>query len=146
MDTSSDIIELEDLPSIVDSIVEDLNNSVTRLLGITPSEAIKKKRVFAKPSKPQNGPMGFDEERLSYGDSVIYLLELSEYEGGKRRATDMNWFSKIYNIRESLVQKNQPVLYWLVDDEGHGPKRSFVREELQVLKDVQLPPQWVLSN
>ena len=40
--------------------------------------------------------MGFDEERLSY-DSVLYLLDLSEYEGGRRRATDMNWSSKIYN-------------------------------------------------
>ncbi|CAG8769534.1 6153_t:CDS:2, partial [Rhizophagus irregularis] len=32
LDTSSDIIELEDLAGVVDSIVEDLNNSVTRLL------------------------------------------------------------------------------------------------------------------
>src|SRR3990170_5452346 len=79
LDTSSDIIELEDLPSVVDSIVKDLNNSVTRLLGITPAKAIKKKRVFAKPSKPRNGLMGYDEERLSYDDSVIYLLDLSEY-------------------------------------------------------------------
>ena len=122
LDSSSDIIELKDLPSIVDSIIEDLNNSVTRLLGITPSEAIKKKRVFAKPSKPRKGPMGYDEKRLSYNDSVIYLLDLSEYEVGRRRATDMNWSSKIYQIRESLVQKNQPVLYWLVDEEGNGPK------------------------
>ena len=143
---SLDIAQLEDLPGVVDSIIEDLNNSVTRLLGMTPAKAIKKKRVIAKPSKPRKGPMGFDEVKLSYDDSVIYLLELSEYEGGRRRATDMNWSSKIYQIRESLIQKNQPVLYWLVDDEGNGPKRSFVREELQVLKDVQLPPQWVLSN
>jgi PAS domain-containing protein len=147
LDSSSDIIELEDLPSIVNSIVEDFNNSVTRLLGITPAMAIKKKNVFAKPSKPRKGPMGYDEERLSYNDSVIYLLEPSEYKGGKRRATDMNWSSKIYQIRESLIQKNQPVLYWLIDNEGNGPERSFVREELQIVPpDVEYPPQWVLSN
>src|SRR3989337_1084545 len=146
-DSSSDIIEIEDLPSVVDSMVENFNNSVTRLLGITPSEAIKKKKVFAKPSKPRNGPMGYDEERLSYNDSVIYLLDLSEYEGGRRRATDMNWSSKIYQICKSLIQKNQPVLYWLIDDEGTSPERPFVREELQIIPhDVEYPPQWVLAN
>jgi hypothetical protein len=147
LDTSSDIIELEDLPSVVDSIVEDLNNSVTRLLGITLTKAIKKKRVFAKPSKPRNGPMGFDEERLSYDTSVIYLLDPSEFEGRRRRATDMNWSPKIYQIRESLIQKNQPVLYWLVDEESNSPKRSFVREELQVIPpDTELPSRWMLTN
>jgi hypothetical protein len=144
---SLDIAQLEDLIDVVDSLINDLNNSVTRLLGITPAKAIKKKRVFAKPSKPRKGPMGYDEERLSYDNSVIYLLDPSEYEGGRRRATDMNWSSKIYNIRESLVQKNQPVLYWLEDVDGNGPERSFVREELQVIPpDVEYPPQWVLAN
>ena len=91
--------------------------------------------------------MGYDEERLSYDDSVLYLLDPSEYEGGRRRATDMNWFSKIYHIRESLIQKNQPVLYWLIDNMGNGPERSFVKEELQIVPpDVEYPPQWVLAN
>ncbi|GES99913.1 hypothetical protein GLOIN_2v1878227 [Rhizophagus clarus] len=103
LDTSFNIIELNDLPGIVDSIVEDLNNSVTRLLGMSPAEAIKKKNAFAKPSKPRKGPIRFDEKRLFFDDSVIYLLDPSEYEGGRRRATDMNWSSKIYNICESLV-------------------------------------------
>ncbi|GES90957.1 hypothetical protein RCL_e14299_RclHR1_31740004 [Rhizophagus clarus] len=147
IDSSSELIELEDLPSVIDSIIEDLNNSVTRLLGISPADAIKKKNVFAKPSKPQKGSIEYDEERLSFDNSVIYLLDSSEYEGGRRRATDMNWSSKIYQIRESLIQKNQPVLYWLIDDEGNGPEKSFVREELQIVPpDVEYPPQWVLAN
>ena len=147
LDSFSDIIELENLLGIIDSIIEDLNNSVTRLLGMTPTEAIKKNSVFAKSSKPRKGPVGYDEERLSYDNSVIYLLNSCEYEGGRRRATDMNWSSKIYQIRKSLIQKNQPVLYWLIDDEGNGPKRSFVKEELQVIPpDVEYPPQWILSN
>ncbi|CAB4411235.1 unnamed protein product [Rhizophagus irregularis] len=90
LDTFSDIIELKDLAGVVDSIVEDLNNSVTRLLSMTSTEAIKKKSVFAKPSKPRKGPVGYDEERLSYDNSVIYLLDSSEYEGGRRHATNMN--------------------------------------------------------
>ncbi|GES98054.1 hypothetical protein RCL_jg16317.t1 [Rhizophagus clarus] len=100
---SKKTMELDDLPGIVDSIVEDLNNSVTRLLGMSPAEAIKKKNVFAKPSKPRKGPMGYDEERLSYDSSVIYLLDSSEYEGGKRRATDMNCSSIVLSISSSAI-------------------------------------------
>ena len=119
---------------------------MTRLLGIIPAVAIKKTRVYAKPSKSRKGPIGYDEDRLAYDVSVRYFLEPSDLEGGRHRAGNMNWSFQIYHICESLIQKNQPVLYWLIDDEGHGPKRSFMREELQVIKDVQLPPQWVLSN
>jgi Integrase core domain len=126
-------------------IIKDLNNSVTRLINMTPNEAIKKKKVIALPSLSRNGPVGFDESKLSYNVSVRYLLESGELEGGSKRATDCNWSPQIYFIKESLVQKNQPVLYWLENENGDGPKRSFVREELQIVKDVQLPPKWVLK-
>ncbi|GES84732.1 hypothetical protein RCL_jg25313.t1 [Rhizophagus clarus] len=103
IDSSSDLIELEDLPSVIDSIIEDLNNSIIRLLGISPADAIKKKNVFAKPSKPQKGSMEYDEERLSFDNSVIYLLDSSEYERGKRRATDMNCSSIVLSISSSTI-------------------------------------------
>ena len=121
-------------------VVKDINNSITRQLGISPAVAIEMERVIAKSSKSQNGPMGYDEKTLPSDTLVRYLLLNNDLEGGKRRAEDLNWFPQIYHIRESLVQKNQPVLYWLVDDDGNGPKRSFVREKLQVIKDAQLPP------
>ena len=36
-----------------------------------------------------------------------------------------------------MISEGQPVLYYLYD----GPKRSFVREELQVVpEDTELPP------
>jgi hypothetical protein len=127
-------------------IVEDLNNSITRLLGISPTEAIGMERVIAKSSKSRNGPMGYDEKTLSSDTLVRYLLLNNDLEGGRRRAGDLNWSPQVYHIQESLVQKNQPVLYWLEDDESNGPERSFVREELQIVKDVELPLQWVLSN
>ncbi|CAB4395982.1 unnamed protein product [Rhizophagus irregularis] len=45
------------------------------------------------------------------------------------------------------ISKNQPVLYWLIDDDGKESERSFVREELLVIPDdTELPPQWVLMN
>ncbi|GBC23337.2 hypothetical protein RIR_jg19979.t1 [Rhizophagus irregularis DAOM 181602=DAOM 197198] len=124
----------------------ELDNSVTRLLGISPAEARKKEHVFAKASKSREGPIGFDEPRLSHDVLVRYLLNPGELEDGRRCATDCNWSFQIYHIRESLVQKNQPVLYWLIDDEDNGPKRSFVREKLKIVKDVQLPFRWVFAN
>ncbi|CAG8650398.1 20548_t:CDS:2 [Cetraspora pellucida] len=79
-------------------IQDELNNSVTRLLG----------------------PFGFDEPRLSHDVLVRYLLKPGELK----------------------VQKNQPVLYWLIDGKGNGSKRSFVREKLQIIpSDTELPPQ-----
>lgn len=128
-------------------IVEDLNNSVTRKINLSPAVAIKKKRVCAKPSMLRGGPIGFDEKKLPYDARVRYLLEPSDLEGGRRRAGDMNWSPKIYYIHVSLAQKNQPVLYWLNDDDGKDPERSFVREELLVIPDdTDLPPPWVLTN
>ena len=128
-------------------IVKDLNNSITRLLGISPAEAIEKERVIAQSSKARKGLIGFDKEKLPYDIFVRHLLEPSDLEGERRRAGDLNWVSQIYQIRESLMQKNQPVLYWLIDDKGNSPERSFVREELQIIPpDTELSPQWILAN
>ncbi|GBC01876.1 hypothetical protein RclHR1_43610001 [Rhizophagus clarus] len=138
-------------------VVENINNSITCQLGISPVDAIKEKEVFVKPSYLWGGPIGFDEEKLSSDVLVRYLLYPIDLEDGRRRAGDLNWSSHIYYIRESMVQKNQPVLYWLeevpfglTDDDDYVvkyPERSFVREELMViLFDTELLPQWVLTN
>ena len=137
---------IENLPDVVDKLVKDINNSITAQLGITPAEAIKRKSVTSKPSYPRDGPMGYDEEKLSYYDNVRYLLTPSDMKGGRRRSGDMNWSQEIYHIHRALVQKNQPVLYWLIDDEGNSPERSFVREELLFISEADLPPEWVLSS
>jgi Integrase core domain len=127
--------------------LKEIDNTKTELIDMSPAEARKLDHVYAKSSKPRYGPMGFDEVCLTYNNSVLYLLEPGELEGGRRRATDINWSPQIYHIKESLIQKNQPILYWLENDEGNGPKRSFVREELQIVPfDIELPPQWVLTN
>ena len=47
-------IWVENLPIIIDK----LNNSVTRLIGMSPNKAVLKKHVYALSSKPRNGPMG----------------------------------------------------------------------------------------
>ncbi|CAJ0634260.1 2547_t:CDS:2 [Entrophospora sp. SA101] len=98
------------------------------------------------PAVKHRRPIGFDEPRLTYKDSVLYLLEPGELEFGNRRITDMNWSPKIFCIKESLIQKNQPVLYWLMDENGDGPERSFVREQLMVVRNVEYPPKWILRD
>jgi len=138
-------------------IVEDINNSLTKQIGMAPAVAIEKESIIANPSYPRDGPVGFDEKKLPSDVLVRYLLYSSDQEGGRRRAGDLNWSPHIYYIHQSMVQKNQPVLYWLeevpfglIDNDDYvvkRPKRSFVREELQVIPfDTELPPQWVLTN
>ena len=87
--------------------------------------------------------VGLDEDRLPIEVKVRYLLSPGELEGGeKRRATDPIWSIKVFDISGSRVSPNQPVLYYLLD----GPRRGFVREELQVVPDyTELPPDSVLK-
>ncbi|PFX18657.1 hypothetical protein AWC38_SpisGene16954 [Stylophora pistillata] len=61
-------------------------------------------------------------------------------EGGERRATDPIWSLKVFNIEKALVNEKEPVLYYLKD----GPKRGFVREELQIVPPkTELPPEGI---
>ena len=47
---------------------------------------------------------------------------------------------KFFNIDRTLVNKNEPVLYYLKD----GPKCGFVREELQIVPPgTELPPEGI---
>lgn len=119
-------------------IIDDINNSVTRLLGISPAEAIQKDEVIALPSKiRKNRLVGTEEECLPANALVRYLLDNSDLKGGRRRATDPIWSDKIFTIESITVICGQPVMYRLID----GPKKIFVREELLVVpSDTELPP------
>ena len=83
----------------------------------------------------------FDEVRLSPFAKLRYLFAPGEYEGGeRRRATDPVWSFGIFELSHSKVSPDQPVMCYL----SGGPKRSFVREELQVVpKDSEAPPKKV---
>ncbi|GES84442.1 hypothetical protein RCL_jg22805.t1 [Rhizophagus clarus] len=72
-------------------IVEDINNSLTKQIGMAPAVAIEKESIIANPSYPRDGPIGFDEKKLSGNMLVRYLLYPSDQEGGMRRAGDLNW-------------------------------------------------------
>ena len=124
---------VERLPAVLKS----MNNEVTRLTGKEPKEVLKSKQISINAPK-YNRPVGFDEVRLSPFAKVRYLFSPGEYEGGeRRRATDPIWSLEIFELSHSKVSPDQPVMYYL----SGGPKRSFVREELQVvLEDSEAPP------
>ena len=126
-------------------IVNELNNSDTRLLDITPVEAIRKDQVYALPSKIcKNKPVGMDEICLPAGSLVRYLLDNSDYKGGKKRATDPNWSTKIFTIESSTIINGQPIMYRLSNISN---KKIFIREELLLVPpDTMLPPAYILHN
>ena len=105
--------------------------------------AYREKNVKQK-TKSYSRPVGFDEKRLDPGEKVRYLLSPGEEEGGSvRRATDPIWSTKVFELKKTVISKDQPVLYYLDD----GPKRGFVREELQIIpEDTELPLKFVLKT
>ena len=119
-------------------VVSALNSEKTRLTGRRPVDAIKEKVVDAKSIAHYSRPVGKKEKRLDSSVNVRYLFAPGELEGGGKRATDPNWSLKVFNISSSIVNENEPVLYYLKD----GPKRGFVREELMIVpRETELPPE-----
>ena len=114
--------------------LDDLNNSKTRLTGLTPAEAIGKEVVESKPSLQTivNTP-----ELDSYV-TVRYLYlsgELEKTVGERYRATDPIWSLTTHHIEE-VLKSNDAILYKLGPDiryGGRGPLRSFTRAELLVI-------------
>ena len=119
------------------AVIKALNSEVIRITGKEPDKSVGLKEVEIKQVNYRR-PVGLKEKRLPSGVQVRYLLSPGEDEGGeRRRATDPIWSLEIYNITRVVISSEQPVLYYLLD----GPKRSFVREELQVVpSDTELPP------
>ena len=118
-------------------VMKALNSEVIRITGKEPDKALGLKEVDIRQVNYKR-PVGLKEKRLPPGVQVRYLFSPGEDEGGeRRRATDPIWSLEIYNITRVVISADQPVLYYLLD----GPKRSFVREELQVVSsDTELPP------
>ena len=85
-----------------------------------------------------------DEICLLAGSLVRYLLDNSDYKGGKKRATDPNWSTKIFTIESSTIINGQPIMYRLSDIPN---KKIFIREELLLVPpDTMLPPAYILHN
>ena len=124
---------VEKLPAVL----KVMSNEVTRLTGKEPTKVLKSADVSVNGTN-YGRPVGLDEVKLPPGVKVRYLYSPGEGEGGeRRRATDPIWSLEIYVLSRSVVSAEQHVLYYL----SGGPRRSFVREELQVVpNDTEVPP------
>ena len=142
-------------------VIDYLNNYPTHLIRapgskkwrLAPIKAIKLEKVESRPSTKYKHPVGkYEENRLKKGDTVRYLLANAEWEGGmenQKRATDPTFSPSLHKIRKIVVTKNEPVLYYLGDDDDeYAPKRGFVREELLYVNidTLQYPPQSILKE
>ena len=124
------------------AIMKTLNSETTRITGKEPDEALKMDSIGTK-TPDYKRPVGLNEKRLPPDVQVRYLYAPGEDEGGdKRRATDPIWSLEVYDLARTIIEPGQPVLYYL----SGGPKRGFVREELQfVPQDTKSPPSSVLK-
>ena len=114
-----------------------MNNSKTRLIGMSPTRAMTLEEVESKPSSKAKQAIGKHEEiKLKKSTAVRYLLKPGELEGDHRyRATDPYWSLHVYRIKRVIVGRNppQPVLYYLESEPiestahlmGRNPKRPF---------------------
>ena len=132
-----------------------MNNSKTRLIGMSPAHAMTLEEVESKPSSKAKRAIGrYEEIKLKKGTAVRYLLKPGKLEGDHRhRATDPYWSLRVYKIKRVVIGRNppQPVLYYLEDEPiestahlmGRNPKRPFKYEELQVIEEpdkIEYPP------
>jgi transposase InsO family protein len=133
-------------------VVKELNNTKTRLIKMTPEEAIKKDNVESVTVIDKN------EQVIDLGphEKVRYLLEPGEIEGDtRRRATDPIWSLQMYDIedvtqgltparssedRTNGLSPSQPYLYKL-----RNIRRRFVKDELLIVPaQSELPPDKIL--
>ena len=71
-------------------VVKYINDFITCQLGISLAMIIEKEEVFAKPFYSRNGPISFDEEKLSRDMLVRYLIDTRELEGERYCIGDLN--------------------------------------------------------
>ena len=114
-----------------------------------PSDAIKAKILRSSTQKPSSvvpgRHLGLKEQQVPSWVGVRYLYQSGEPVGGRRRATDPVWSLEVYRLGRSVTKPDEPVLYYLQDDDA--PQRGFVRVELlAVLSDTQLPSDEVLRR
>ena len=115
-------------------LVDKLNDTETKMIGMKPKDAIKLKEVPIKEDYPP-------EDTLPEYGLYRYLLQPGEEHNDQRkRATDRIWSKNAYRLKEVVSNPGNRVMYFL----KNGPERSFVKEELmQIPEDTELPPDYV---
>ncbi len=59
-------------------IVDNMNDSPIRLIGMSPNDVTKLEQIYFKPSVKYNRPIGIDELQLPKGTTIRFLLAPGE--------------------------------------------------------------------
>ena len=116
-------------------LVDKLNGTETKMIGMKPKDAIKLEEV------PVKKGIYLPEDTLPEDGLYRYLLQPGEeHDDQHKRATDRIWSKNAYRLKEVVSNPGNRVMYFLKD----GPDRVFVKEELmQIPEDTELPPDYV---
>ena len=112
----------------LETAVAEMNSETTRMIGISPNEAVKQKTV-AQPIQESDGI------QIPLGSKVRLPLTAEDQPGKRMRATDTKWTNKLYTVESHVVSDTNPTIYF-VDGKKHG----FTAPELQVVTEVDQPP------
>ena len=100
----------------LNKIVNKMNNTVSSMIGIKPKDAIKLGTVPLDKTYPE-------ETVLPENGLYRYLYEPAEQHGDqKKRATDLTWSEKMYQLERIVQDPGNHVLYYLPGD----PDRAFL--------------------
>ena len=114
-------------------MVDELNDTITEMIGMKPKDAIKLKEV------PLVAHESYRPEEVLPEDGLYrHLLQPGEeHDDQRRRATDWIWSKDSYRLRKVVESPGNRVMYYLADDGSARPERAFVLEELMLILKIQ---------
>ena len=117
-------------------LVDELNDTTTKMIGMKPSGAIVLDQVPLV--NRENCP---EEDTLPEDGLYRYLLQPGEEHDYQRcRAMDRVWSKGTYRLREIVNDSGNRLMYYLLD----RPERAFISEELMLIpEDTELPPDYI---
>ena len=117
-------------------IVQNMNNEKTRLIKMTPNNAIDTSAVKLR----QPNKIFAKEKLLPYSANVRIRVLPEEQQGGRVRATDPRWSAAVYEVDKVVIEEGQPILYYLT-----GKQHGYTVSELQLVHVAAQPPAQVLA-
>ncbi|PKK68509.1 hypothetical protein RhiirC2_713318 [Rhizophagus irregularis] len=122
--------------------------SIKNMQGILTSSTIAKclEKIYDNPENPLIWPKVFLSDRRSeFKGECEKLLRKHGVRIQKAKSKKTMELEDLAGVVDSIVEDLNNSITRLLNDEGNGPEKSFVREEFQIVPpDVEYPPQWII--